>query len=674
MSTSQAQLFSQPKRIQLIIQRNALPVVKALWILPNDTCHEFDTISQLLEQVNDTYPLESEDWGLEDYVTEIGGFEVAHFQRVTEALRDEDRVVIRPLQTTEIRARQVSGRYQISSAGQHLIDGIPFGKSNLKRPHRPHIHIPPRKRRRITNDEDSVGNYEQVEQIPELLALTNGEDLDESSDDGDFNPETESSDDSSELSDNDDNTSNFDESNFDTGSVQSKKSVRFEDEPAIAFVSSTQANGMSTEVDDSDDLPEEQSSKPKYMAVSLQVDSRRPNGRVPQQELQDEEDDSEDDTSSFELSDSSSEVSELSSDAKSDSASTDSSPELPPESTSESEHDSNRSSESPKSEQISVPPGEGKHVTKARNKRRRDKKKLEKLKQQGVLSPSARISDLHAHMEANAKETNSSKENGLVALQAGKKEDDGRGAMTTQEQDELERKRHELIAKLQNESVSFIDEEKPAAVPTTDRVSAEHPRSRLDIASSRRHILASLGLRDPAKPSIRNKSKGMEPTPSLTEPNDLQVEPGSASEQDPDAWKSKIDLRAIECVVDGVELSTPPFPFRKVWDSQQEVWAQEDQAASARRRKNMKKKGRGSYGTLGASSIQDGAVKRVKFDDDENATSAQNGIDNDGVVLDYGEAETLNHGDWSGKGNAEDKNAVSTVSSAAKGIGDDDNT
>ena len=50
------------------------------------------TISQFLEQVNDILPLESEDWGLEDYSVEVRGFECLHFAEVNQVLRDDDEV------------------------------------------------------------------------------------------------------------------------------------------------------------------------------------------------------------------------------------------------------------------------------------------------------------------------------------------------------------------------------------------------------------------------------------------------------------------------------------------------------------------------------------------------------------------------------------------------------
>lgn len=50
------------------------------------------TVSQLLEQVNEAIPLESEDWGLEDYAVEVQGFECLHFSTLSHVLKEEDEV------------------------------------------------------------------------------------------------------------------------------------------------------------------------------------------------------------------------------------------------------------------------------------------------------------------------------------------------------------------------------------------------------------------------------------------------------------------------------------------------------------------------------------------------------------------------------------------------------
>lgn len=81
---------------------------------------------------------------------------------------------MRPLQTTDIRFRKISGRHQISADGKHLFDGVAFGRPFLQLAPRPPIRIPPRKKRRITYDEDkdeSVSNSDNrqlaLEERPE---------------------------------------------------------------------------------------------------------------------------------------------------------------------------------------------------------------------------------------------------------------------------------------------------------------------------------------------------------------------------------------------------------------------------------------------------------------------------------------------------------------------------
>ncbi len=85
-------------RLLLTVQRHALPPTEILWTVtgiraPQTVASSRGAISQLLEQVNEVIPLESEHWGLEDYVVEVRGFECLHFSEITTVLRDEDEVV-----------------------------------------------------------------------------------------------------------------------------------------------------------------------------------------------------------------------------------------------------------------------------------------------------------------------------------------------------------------------------------------------------------------------------------------------------------------------------------------------------------------------------------------------------------------------------------------------------
>jgi hypothetical protein len=120
-------------RLHLTIQRHGLPVTRILWTTSPPSLFEQQarssssifaapssaitssrvpnalyatggyTIAQLLEDVNEVIPLETEpglfdneysgQWGLEDYVVEVCGSECLHFMEVEGLLRDGDEVL-----------------------------------------------------------------------------------------------------------------------------------------------------------------------------------------------------------------------------------------------------------------------------------------------------------------------------------------------------------------------------------------------------------------------------------------------------------------------------------------------------------------------------------------------------------------------------------------------------
>lgn len=84
-------------RLQLTVQRHLLPPVHVLWTVgvlrpPYAAAGTTATIAQLLEQINEIIPLESEDWGLEDYAVEVRGFECLHFSELNHILKEDDDV------------------------------------------------------------------------------------------------------------------------------------------------------------------------------------------------------------------------------------------------------------------------------------------------------------------------------------------------------------------------------------------------------------------------------------------------------------------------------------------------------------------------------------------------------------------------------------------------------
>lgn len=100
-----------------------------------------------------------------------------------------------------------------------------------------------------------------------------------------------------------------------------------------------------------------------------------------------------------------------------------------------------------------------------------------------------------------------------------------------------------------------------------------HKRSRLDIASSKRMVFGFLGVRVPQTKEDAAKvtaklMKDVRPLQTFRTEEAYKVsELPTASPID--SWKDKITLMGVECCEEGVELSTPPFPFVQRWDPQQ---------------------------------------------------------------------------------------------------------
>lgn len=82
-------------RLRLVVRRHSLPEARVAFAVQLDTD---PTIVNLLEQVNEIIPLESNDWGLEDYAVELRdssghGFECLHFQQVSVILENDEEVL-----------------------------------------------------------------------------------------------------------------------------------------------------------------------------------------------------------------------------------------------------------------------------------------------------------------------------------------------------------------------------------------------------------------------------------------------------------------------------------------------------------------------------------------------------------------------------------------------------
>ncbi|PQE25657.1 clumping factor b protein [Rutstroemia sp. NJR-2017a BBW] len=214
-------------RLRITVRRHDLPDCPIIWDANTET-HAL-TVSELLHDVNEVVPIESAEWGLEDYAVEVKGtgkvnYECLHFQPVSRVMKEDDEVIIRPLLTQDLRIRRISGRHQISSDGKHLVDGVAFGRPMLRRPaNRPAIDIPPRKRRKIIldeadneNEEDDTFLAEQYwrshEFMPGQLTIEAGAyDNEDDEEDDDFDPDAVVGSDESDEVDDDEMTDEEDE-------------------------------------------------------------------------------------------------------------------------------------------------------------------------------------------------------------------------------------------------------------------------------------------------------------------------------------------------------------------------------------------------------------------------------------------------------------------------------
>lgn len=149
----------------------------------------------------------------------------------------------------------------------------------------------------------------------------------------------------------------------------------------------------------------------------------------------------------------------------------------------------------------------------------------------------------------------------------------------------------------------------------TDQVSlgSSKRRSKLDIASSRRLLFGSLGL-----PTPKNKQDEMKIRDQLMK--DIKRRRLSDSQNETEAdlpfaigepveneqWKEKIVLKAVECCYDGIELSTPPFPFVQRWDPQQQGGHEGLNGRNARRGKKRKRNDEQFYQQVPVHNLEDG--------------------------------------------------------------------
>ncbi|KAF1985572.1 hypothetical protein K402DRAFT_421863 [Aulographum hederae CBS 113979] len=613
-------------RLLLTIKRHALPDLELVWIVSEDPGVKSNlTVARLLEQINPIVPLESDHWGLDHYVVSLGAYECLHFNLVHDLFKDDDCVTIRYLQTKDVRERRLSGREQITHDGRHIMDGVPFGKPLLRQPSRPHVHIPVLKRKRIEYEEDDDATFDQEgqemdrmfdEQQLRIKNAVEGEFVDADEDeDMDFGPILEYEESDDEEDDEDFQPSEGEEipEKAKKDAPKRQKSVRFQEDSsdrqlaidAAKPVSSTsgkeekskqQPSGTSSssDVSSSSSSDDSESDSDSDSGSNSAADLVPPNsGKAKKSKQQPSGTNSSSDISSSSSSD----------DSESDSDSDTSSGEDSPEEVS-SEPQSKKPSLT-KSKKLKKPvedpmsnaaansevrlttttnitpapvpqsngslPFEGHARTNDRNIRRRERRRLENLRNKGILPIDATRPDMEQYLQGK-----------------------------------LEDKRQALLERVQNmdtnaeSSTPAQASNKSTAIPASQNASLQEqgePARKRVHQSYDRAIYSALGVRAPkteadkertrAKLTARSERRRKIPQAQAVVPEE---EYGADVDPSSDAWKDQIIVSAVECLHKGTTLSAPPYPFAQRWDPQQQKkyrWGSTPGAFGSNKGRNM---------------------------------------------------------------------------------------
>ncbi|KAI9825678.1 MAG: hypothetical protein M1832_001022 [Thelocarpon impressellum] len=572
-------------RLYLTVHRHGLPTAAVLWTIGSSgptsaASGRPDSIAQLLERINDTIPLEAGEWGLEDYVVEVQGFECLHYEDVKGVLQDGDSVKKkRRLAYGDENTQEVTstsrGRQSLIAAGFELLGAGEDEDEDED------------------EDDDDDDEDEDFEPGKSVTSIENGlgrvEAVGSDSSIGDseefagFHEDLrdEAAQELARLSPPSERGSN--------GPSPTRKRRRL-DHPAEDGGTSHDAG----EKRDSDTMG--LGGKERIHFASESEGSGR------DESDEDETCDFRDDTSSSGESEATTDGEDVSSTSDSSSSALSSSDE----STSDSDEEEVSAPHGKEMERArlpeqrgvlkshpkqlrpkTTPPGQGMIATKKRNERRRAMKRMDHLK---------RI------VAATRTKTERKKpKNKHVAGSTSPGGQDG-----TAINDDFEARRRDLLAAIasggieigppetglsQAGDIETSDEaqggwdsaarEIEHASAVTDSSGATPPakRKKLDVASSMRLLYGALGVRAP-------KSKDDEARVRQDLTKNIRVakaapphghgpdEGGSAAyDLSDESWKEKLIVSAVECVDEDVQLTAPPFPFTQRWDPQQNALA-----------------------------------------------------------------------------------------------------
>ncbi|KIW86838.1 uncharacterized protein Z519_12624 [Cladophialophora bantiana CBS 173.52] len=305
--------------------------------------------------------------------------------------------------------------------------------------------------------------------------------------------------------------------------------------------------------------------------------------------------DSEEDESDDDITSSSESESDSVKPTSSDSETSESESESEPESEIE-ERNTNRPSESktasstaalqtkgakgkPAKSSVGVP-FQGTNRTHYNNDRAKRRKRLNQLKKQGLLPENAAFEDLAKYESTQQQKMEEEQEQEHAAEQRADRQVEEVAAKAAVNEVEEEN------VKPSKRAESAVSNDAPVEptsagleIPETSQIDPVVPesapkRARLDVASSRRLVFGSLGLRAPKTAeeaqALREKLSQTSRQQNHQKSNyDISaLEPSQralVAEKNNDSWKNKLIVAAVECEEPGICLPPPPFPFEQGW-------------------------------------------------------------------------------------------------------------
>lgn len=283
-------------------------------------------------------------------------------------------------------------------------------------------------------------------------------------------------------------------------------------------------------------------------------------------------------------------------------------------SSSESDSDSDSDSDSSNEPETKItlrrttnPPGRGSARTKKSNLRTKMRRRLSKLKELGALSAEAdftalrEFEEVHGHQyytdgttltkqQQEQAEFEARRQKLLRDLASGGVDISGTASSTGKENEAPQKTTRKENTQRGEQSAA---ESTPSEDEEEEEPEKEHSKRRtLDVASSRRMVFGSLGVRTPQSKEDEEKTrKKLAGKINHFLPRQLAVEKSEPTPVVSDAdesWEDKLVVRATECVFDDIELTAPPFPFEQRWDREAAYRIKQLKGPSKKRRRKQK--------------------------------------------------------------------------------------